>query len=1470
MKYFRKLYFLLALFFATSQLSATLLEPKFRRYSTEHGLSHDGVLCITEDSEGFMWFGTWDGINRFDGNNFITYKARPGDNSSLRNNKVRDIIEDKLGYLWVRTYDRKVYRFSKETEDFIAINKSSRGENLDHVFIEKIVPLSNGDVWLITENNGVFCVLDKGIDSVEVINYNAEKSVLSNNNVNFIFEDTNKRVWFGTKKGLVCLVKREGKYISYFSPKATLYGSNLNFTSFSSSSQGNIFFASANGMLVEYQPNIKTFYARRVSKSQVNDILVSKSGNVYITSQKQGLLIYNPQTLNIQTFKEQGSFYSLYEDKNGNLWLEPAVKGAVLYKPFNNTFQHFTHGGKFNLPYVAKNTSRNDKSFYVFEDVNDQIWVGLKGGGFGFYNKNEGRLNYFHKDPDEQSRLAPNNIVVAYSDRTGVLWFCARNGGINKAIFSPGNFNHTQLVENTSNRFENEVRALFQDSDGKIWITNKFGGLYVYKNGTKEAVNVLDDYKQNLGSIYCITEDRNKNIWIGTKGQGLIQLQPVDNNRTRYTVLRYENNPNDLTSISNNQIYTIAEDKAGRLWVGTFGGGLNLLVEEDNQVKFKNINNSLRHYPQQTFNVIRHIIQGPEGYIWLATTDGLLRFNPDENLDQARFAQTIKLPGDKFSLGNNDVQYIYKTQSGDVWLGTFGGGLNKVVFNPKSLSEDLKFKVYTKEQGLPNDIILCLIEDNDKNLWITTENGISKLDVQTETFRNYDIYDGLPRMGFSEAACFKSTQGEIFFGGINGYISFHPNKIRNEKFLANMAFTGIQLYNKSIDIKADDSPLKRSINHADEIVFKHNQDVITFEYVVLDYRVPHNISYAYILEGYDKNWHYVKNQRKATYTQIPPGDYVFKVKTVDNHYFENSPEKSIAIKVENPWWLSNWAILAYLTLTIVALEIARRIAFTLIKLKNKVVVEEKLAELKMQFFTNISHELRTPLTLIVNPLQKIATTEQLSDDGTKYLGVANKNAGRMIRFVNQLLDFRKIQSKNIQLRVEKIELVEFITKLTEHFTEILEEKEIALKLTSSAEQLFVWCDRDKIDIVFFNIISNAIKFTPKQKNVFIKIEKKNATIVVQVIDEGVGVGEDQIEDIFKLYYEGDNQQDKAFKGTGIGLALSKDIVNLHKGNIKASRNADAGMTFSVELLEGNLHFHASEILDENKWTSSENLYFTSSYKQSKGNAAKEIDRKNFSKLLLVEDNTELRKFIVDQFKDIYDVYEAENGKEGYLKAIELLPDAIISDVMMPELDGIAMLEKLKNDVATSHIPIILLTAKSTIEDQIKGLSYGADFYITKPFHADYIKYLLENLLKNRQKIVSNILDKPAILKLEPSEVVITSKDETFLREVIQTIEEKMSDINFNIDSVANSMAMGRTTFYKKLKSLTNMTPVEFVKDIRLKRGKQLLDTGELNVTEVAYQVGFNSSGYFSTCFKDKYKISPSDYLKNIINNVNSG
>lgn len=1457
-----------------SGAAKTNAQPKgiFKQYTTENGLSHDGVLCMTRDKDGFMWFGTWDGINRFDGHNFVVYKSQPGDSSSLKNNKIRAIIEDQAGYLWIKTYDSRIYRFDKKTERFIAIPNSKKFEDL---VLDKVVPVSNGNNWIITVKQGLLCAMNNPISPVPQI-YKYSKTEkggfnIPSDNINFVFEDSKKGVWVGTEHGLSRMIEKKGRFYqnSAFKNKQNSYGQHLSFTS--SAQKGNkLYFGTEQGILVIFDLASETFTTKTIlENARLNNLYFSKGNVLYISTIGKGLIAVNTLNSKISVANKPGlnSFYSIYEDKRGQIWLEPEREGVVKYNPGTKEFKLFTQKKESDI-------ASPNKNYTVFEDVNGVLWTGLKGGGFGYYNPANDRVEYFYNNPESDDSRFSNIATAIYPDKTGVFWISTIDGGLNKIIFPGNNFNYKLLATQPENKKVNEVRALFEDSKRRIWVGTKSGALHVLSNG-KKVDNIFTNLSlDQIGNVYSIIEEAGGTIWLGTKGKGLFMAQPVNSDRSKYTVTQFTNSANDKHSISSNMVYSVLQDKKGRIWVGTLGGGLNLIYKSNGKLLFRNSNNSFANYPG-TGNVIRHIQEGPSGKIWIATTDGLVILNPDVGQPHSyRFLKYSKIPGDSTSLGNNDVQFIHRDRSGQMWVGTFGGGLNKVI-SVKG-EEKLKFRIFTKKDGLPNDIILSIAEDKRGNLWLATENGLSVYNRAAGTFKNYDSYDGLPQTAFSEAACFRSYTGDLYFGLIEGYISFNPEKISNRKANAFMALTNIQVYNKDLIAGETGSPLKYSLNNTDRITLTYDQDVISIHYAVLDYRANHKMSYSYILKGYDKVWHDVKNQRKASYTNLPPGNYEFIVKTTNPDLFNNMPSKSIKITILPPPWRTVWAYLAYALIAIILIEVARRIALTMIRLRNKVAIEHKLIELKLQFFTNISHELRTPLTLIVSPLEELSRTEQVSPKGRENINIVNRNANRMIRFVNQLLDFRKVQSGKMKLRVSEIDVVKLTKDIGKYFTGLAHEKNIELHINSDTEKLYAWLDEEKLDIVIYNLLSNAFKFSPGNTSIRVQISRMDKEFFsISITDQGYGIPKDKIGEIFQLYYEGDKQSENNMKGTGIGLALSKELINLHNGTISAVNNVEAGMTFTLKLRMGKAHFKNADVdfvnsEEQSSFIKSDYIGALNSDDSYISSAPVYIDDAEKQLVLLVEDNPELRAFLAGQLSVFYRVVEAEDGVEGLKTAIDLLPDLILSDIMMPNMDGIKMLDLLKHNSITSHIPIILLSAKSAIESQIEGLRYGADFYITKPFHTDHILMSVSNLLMQRRRLFESLLaNDKKIVQLKPDEILITSRDEEFLNAVLRIVEERIEDSEFNIDNVAEAVGLGRTTFYKKLKSLTGQAPVEFVKDMRLQRAKQLLDTGSFTISEVAYKIGFSSSGYFSTCFKEKYKQSPSDYLKSIKSNTSN-
>lgn len=1428
------------------------LKCRIEYFSTENGLSHDVVTKILKDREGFMWFATWNGINRFDGYSFVSYKSSPGDNFELRSNRIEDIVEGDSNDLWLRGSDKQIYRFDKTTEQFLGVSRIINNDALKHISFQKIYAASDGSVWLTSVNEGVFNILSTGSGSK--LKYTRFKKNQKNgyqipsNSVNFLHEDRDQKVWIGTVDGLGCLVKSATKgYRNINLNKDIVRGAS--FTTFKED-RDHLYFGTDNGDLIVYNKVSKKFRSLKLTGGlPINALCLSKKTSVVFASTSSGELFklnLKDNTVAKKIFST-GPIYSIFEDKQGFLWIEPSKQGVIRYNPTNQSYQHFSQA-------TDKNFNSPANYYKVYEDRNGLVWVNMKQGGFGYYNPGSNRVDYFYNEPNTPTRRFSNMVVSQYYDKAGVLWLITEDRGITKVIFQDNHFKQTLVAATAGFKSENEIRGILQDRKNRLWLGAKSGKLYLYQNQKKISALFVNEPEGGLGMVYSMLQDRRGNIWLGTKGNGLFVASPLNKAETKYRLQHFLANQAD--GLNGSQIYSLLEDLKGRIWIGTFDEGLNVAVTENNTIRLSHAGSVFKNYPKELFNKIRHLALDKSGNVWIGTTNGLLVFDAAR---AGRYKTYNKEPYDNTSLGDNDVQFIFRDSKDRMWLSTSGGGFNLAVGEQPLYS--LKFKSYTTKDGLPNDYILSSTEDSQGYLWIATQNGLSRFNTSTNKFRNFDSYNGLPKVSFSEASCVRSSSS-LVFGTSKGYISFNPTQVNGQKDFSNLVFTNLQLNNKDVVPDPSNEIKYNNINYVSKLTLNHNQNIFSIDYATLDYKSNTTQEYTYRLKGFDKGWKNNKGSRRITYTNLPPGDYVLDVKSANNDLYSNIPAKRLSITISPPAWRTWWAYLLYTVIFGALIEVVRRTAVTMLRLRNKITVEQKLAALKINFFTNISHELRTPLTLILNPIEEISKNENLSVKGTSYIDIVRKNANRMVRFVNQLLDLRKLESGKATLQVSRVEIISFVQEICGYFTETARQKQIRLEVESSQKELFAWIDAEKIDIVLYNLLANAFKFTPEGKKIKVTVDYISPELgffVIQVNDQGHGVEEHKLQDIFELYYEGDKPEGKNFKGTGIGLALSKELIKLHHGKISAFNNTDKGLTISVQLHLDRLHFNLDKVsfIDQ-----PENLH---AFESPDEKVATELSTFQEGKdqaplVLLVEDNTDLRIFLSQQLSEFYRVEVAGDGEEGLEKALKLIPDLILSDVMMPKMDGIQMLGKLKNDLATSHIPIILLTAKSSVESHIEGLKYGADYYLTKPFDNELLLTSIEALIRHRKKVFEALLDNKKRIKLSPEEIVITPRDETFLKQVIQIVENGMIDPDFNIDAVSETINMGRTTFYRKFKSLTGLAPVEFVRDMRLQRGKQLLDAGETNISIVAYSVGFNNAKYFSTCFKEKYHISPSTYL----------
>jgi len=1445
---------------------AGLAQPKCKidHYTTEDGLSSDRITSILKDEEGFLWFGTWDGIDRFDGHDFVTYKSYPGDQSQLKNDRIDAITEDKTFYLWLRDYDQQAYRFDKRTGQFLPMSDMIKAPHGQKMRFDRILSNDKGTVWLLSREHGIYYIPNTDLPAGHYQSFAAgldKQHQLPANHINFFYEDDSHTVWVGTPQGLAQLVKDQAG--NYRNSGLVIGPGALHYTGITEDAQ-QVYCCTEEGYFITYNKATHNAKYKQLSAGKLNGLCVSKKRPVVYCSTASGQLLairITDQSMLPTGFAVKEAVNGIYEDQTGCLWIEPAEEGIIRFDPLSGAINKYVQSKDANFNY------RNEHA-KVYEDNKGVVWASLKTCGFGYYNPATHSFEYFYNGPNPETHKFSNMVTCLYYDKSGILWMSTDTRGVDKIIFSGDYFDQHPLVNNTILRSENEVRGIYTDRANRLWVGTKIGKLYIRKEGKDVPVRFVGEPKEGFGPVYSILEDHTGVIWLGTKQNGLFKAEPLDKSGLNYQVTHYKDDEKDAYSINGNDVYTLAEDRSGRVWAGTFDKGLNQVVTVDHHTSFLNARNLYRQYPPNAFNKIRHIAFDQYDHLWIGTTTGLLVMDAPAgtNPADARFVTYSKIPGDKESLGNNDIQFVFKDSHQTMWLLTSGGGLSKSL-SPNAF-KGLSFRNYTISDGLPNDYLLSCLEDKQGNLWLSTQKGISRFNANTGQIRNYDSDDGLLKTEYAEAAGTKLADGTLVFGTIKGYLSFNPEKIYDQKIDTRIVFTNLQVNNQDRVNGDKDSILAANINYTDALQLNYNQNNISIDYTVLDYRSLNKQDYVYQLKGFDTGWHNNQSQRRATYTNLSPGHYTFEVKSASDALYLHSPVKSVEITILPPPWRTWWAYLLYVLVGSIILAVVKRNALAMLRLRQRIAVEQKMTELKLNFFTNISHELRTPLTLILNPIQQIASRENLSQQGKAYADIVQRNANRMVRFINQLLDLRKVQSGKATLKISAVEMVAFTQRIGEYFADIAREKQIGLEITANAEAIPVFIDAEKMDIVIYNLLANAFKFSPPNKHIGVCITQslEKGTVTIEITDEGSGVPDKMLQDIFELYFEEDHSNGKQpIKGSGIGLALSKELVVLHHGKIWAANTVPGGLRVSIELLLGKAHFPAGET----KWIDLPEAFRTVDEGTKLVRPALAANTLTYPTpadlplLLLVEDNFELQTFLQSQLSTAFRVEVASNGEEGLEQALRLVPDIIVSDVMMPQMDGITMLDHLKNNMVTSHIPVVLLSAKSSIEDQIEGLQYGADLYMTKPFNNELLLASLANLLERRKKLFELLaVTKEVSPEINPGAITITSRDELFLKDVVAIVENGMADPDFNIDLVAASMNMGRSTFYKKFKSLTNLAPVEFIRDMRLKRSKQYMDAGETNIASIAYAVGFNDAKYFSTCFKEKFHLTPSEYLKN--------
>lgn len=1338
----------------------------FSKINTYTGLSHNQVNAVIKDRDGFLWFGTTYGLNRYDGYSCRIFRKDHNDSSSLKDNNILSLYELPDKKIWVSTVGGPCI-YNPDTEKFNANSDSYlHSIGLPSGAVSNIVKGSSNRYWFLYDDKGLF------------------------------------------------LYSTDDKIVKPFKQKAGQPSEKI--TSINETADGKLWLVYQSGILQEY------------------DVTLDK-------------IIFS--TTALQKQNKGNNPYHLFIDSDSDIWLWSYNFGIFLFHPKDNTIKQFD---KNSFPTRLSSVLVSQ----VVQDSNGLIWIGTDHGGVTLIDKkNRLSTSYLLNNPNDPKSISQNSITTIYRDDQGIIWLGTYKQGVNyyNSNIVQFSYYHHQELNGKSLQFD-DVNRFIEDKAGNIWIGTNGGGLIYFdrKNNTFKQY-LYDPKNENSLSnnvIVSLWLDQEDVLWIGTYLGGLNRFDG-----RKFT--RYRHNDRDSGSLTDDKVWEIFEDGDRNLWVGTLGGGLDRLDRKTNQ--FNHYKSGQGVIPS---DYISAIMQDRKGNLWIGTAFGIAVIGKNST-DAVVYQDTNK----KNSLSDNAVISLLEDSKGRIWVGT-REGLN--LFD----EQKKEFQAFTISNGLPDNMILNILEDNHHTLWISTPNGLCNVIPRQENKQmafsviSYDAANNLQNREFNDNAALKTKTGELIFGGPSGFNIINPAAIGKSVYHPKIVFTGFQILNKHVEpgeLVNSRVLLKRSLSQLQSIDLKYKENFFSIDFAALDFSHNAYDRYAYMLEGFNEDWLYADgNQRRATYTNLNPGHYVFKVRIL-NRTGLWSDVKTLQIHIEPPFWRTPFAYIIYLLVAAGLFLLIRRITLERIHMRFEVRQQRREAErahaleqLKTKFFTNVSHEFRTPLSLIIAPLDKIIK-DTSDEEQLKQLSVVQRNAKRLLNLVNQLLDFRKMEVQEVKLHPAIGDIVRFCKETSYSFTDIAEKKKIRFSFASSVDSLEIYFDKDKIEKILFNLLSNAFKYTHDNGMVSVTLTYKqpandeaDGTLAIEVKDAGIGIPAHQHEKIFERFFQTDVPESMVNQGTGLGLAIAKEFVRLHNGIITVKSEPDKGTCFTVLLPAKKIYVSSGRTIAS--------PVFSEEGEQIMIEERKKGDKKKT--IVIVEDNEDLRFYLKDNLKGQYHIEEATNGKEGWEKIRLLNPDLVVSDIMMPLMDGVELARKIKTETLTAHIPVILLTAMGSEEKQLEGLKAGVNDYITKPFTFEILASRISNLLA-QQRLLQKRFQKQ--IEVNPGEVTITPVDEKFLQQALEIIEKQIDNPEFSVDEFSKEMYMSRVTLYRKIQSLTGKSPLDFIRSIRLKRAVQLLDKSGMSVSEVAYQVGFNDPKIFRRIFKEEFKITPSEYLANLKN-----
>lgn len=1387
-------------------------------FTTNEGLENNFVRHIYQDSKGFLWMSTLNGLTRYDGHNFTTFLPERGNNISLLDHHVREVTEDKNQFLWIKSSPEYYNCYDLKRETFVDFTGSGKHNQRFSQRFESSV----GHSWLWQAQSGCLQVIyhDGKFTSFD---YSYENGKLPSNVVRAVREDENGNIWICTNKGLAMIsnqqsliVNNQLDFVDVVSHNDYMYGITR---------QTEIFRIAGDGSSMQL--------ITRLSASNQSPTITSRflyQGDWVIITTEGGYVfrMSDHKVVRNSIFNIPGG-QTITDDK-GNFFVYNSQGLIRFVNPLENLQKDF------HIPVRDRAT---DQWCKIIRDSRGLIWIATFGYGMYVYNPTTNETKSYTFSIEANNLLTSNSLAYIMEDRSGGIWVSSESAGISHLTVISGNvkFIYPENARKTDN--SNAVRLIYQMQNGDIMVSNREGDLYRYNSNLKQIART----RHFPSSVYAMLEETDDVLWYGTRAHGLFR------NKQQFV----RGFAPDM--LPGNKISSIFRDSRNRVWIGAYdlladspNGGLVLASIDSGNVNFRRfLRNQFREMG------VRHIVSDHRGWMWVGTDNGLCVFHPD----------SIILNPEKYYLYNfeqghflaNRVKFMHFDSKNRMWIGTMGGGLSMSV--PDGDYANLTFKHYGKIDGLPNSVIQSIQEDGEGKIWIATEYGISRMTPELGKFENYFFSTTVLGNVYSENSVLKLPDGTLLFGTKHGMVAINPRDVKPPVPIAGIAFTGLKINGINMLPNADDSPLTASITYTDKIVLKHFQNSLMLEFSTFDYAFMGRTRFTYILESYDREWNTPSPLNFASYKKLKPGTYLFRVRAYNPTGELSEHELTLEIVIKPPYWVSTTAYLIYIVLLGLLMFFIFRIALNFNRLRNRIQVEKQLTEFKLMFFTNISHEFRTPLTLIKAALEKFRGIEKVSPEYVYPIQVMGRSTDRMLRLVNQLMEFRKLQHNKMRLMLESTEVIGFLREIFSTLETLASDKQLKFTFSAEVMQLNMFVDRGVLDKVVFNLLSNAIKYTPAHGEIafVVKVDEAAGQLMFEVSDSGIGIPPEKRGELFSRFMQSTFARDSV----GIGLHLTYDLVTLHRGNITYKERIGGGSVFTVMLPIDATVYAPDEFL-----TNEEQSGVVSVEAEISETTTSEIkpDQKpsagNKKRILLIEDDIEVNTFLVRELSAEFEVVSAMDGVSGLHAANEFEGDLIVCDVMMPRMNGFEVTRKLRENFDTCHIPIILLTAMSSTESQLEGAESGADAYITKPFSPKVLVARIHQLIHQREALRDKFSREPD----QPMTALSTSElDARFAVKLQEILFANYSNPDFNLDDFATKLKMGRSIFFKKVKGVTGYTPNDFLRVYRLKKSVELLKSGDLNVAEVAYKVGMNDPFYFSKCFKKQFGVSPSTYLR---------